>query len=132
MITLSLIFTCVIILAAGFLLAAYVSSDDFEGRWQCVGTIAEGRFVPYPEGFIRQQIIIEDDRVVFTISGDALNADYSRRRIRVHLTAQIMQEYRLTMEEGRMIVTDPAGMKMVFERMEEPPQEDSGGQTDGQ
>lgn len=130
MITISLVFTCVIILAAGALLAAYVSADAFEGIWRCVGTIAEGRFVPYPDGIIRQSIVIRDDQVLFTINGDALNADYARRKIRVHLTAQIMQEYRLTMEEGRMIVTDPAGMKMVFERQEEP--ERGIGGADGQ
>ena len=115
-------FTCAVFLAAGLLAAAYVTADDFEGHWLCTGTMEENRFVPFPPQVIQNEIIIRDDQIEYYINGDQVSATYSRRRIRVELAAQICMEYRLSMEEGRMIVTDQHGMRMVYERIgdEEP------------
>lgn len=115
-----LIFTCAILLCAGLLLAFYVTGDDFEGRWICVGTQEGEHFVPFPGGVIRQELVVYDDRAEYYINGDSMNVTYSRRRLQMHLTAQISRTYHLSIEEGRLLLTDENGTVLIFERMEEP------------
>lgn len=112
-------FTCAIFALAGLLLVAYISEDDFEGDWVCVGTMVGDRFAPYPGGFIHSEIVIEDDRVQYFIAGEQVSATYRRRKIQVELAAQIVMEYRLSIEEGRLIMQDQNGTRLVYERLPE-------------
>lgn len=112
-------FACAVFAAAGLLLAAYVSEDEFEGDWICVGTMVADRFTPYPDGFIHSEILIGDGRIEHCIAGEPVSATYKHRKIQVELAAQIVMEYQLSMEEGRLIVTDQNGMRLVYERVTE-------------
>lgn len=121
-----LMFTCAILVLAGLLLAFYVSDDDFEGRWWCIGTRAGDVFVPFPPGVISQEILITDDRAEYQIDGDPMNVTYDRRRLQVDLTAQITMNYRLAIEEGNLLLEDQNGTILVFERIEEEENDESG------
>ena len=116
-----LIFTCLVILTAGALLAWYVADDDFEGRWYSIGVMEGDRLVPFPFGTIAHELIFEDGYVQYMINGDHVPVTRSGRILRAELAAQICIDYKISIREGRLIMTDPNGMQTVFEKVEEDP-----------
>lgn len=115
-----LLFTCAVLLAAGCLAAFFVGTDDFEGRWRSIGVIEENRIVPFPGNVISHEVIILDGRAQYLINGDPMNVDYRRRKLEVDLTAELTMVYNISIEEGRLILTDPHGMRMAFEKIQDP------------
>ncbi len=116
-----LIFTCIIFLTAGALFAWFVSSDDFEGEWISIGVLEGDRLISFPPmASTTHQLRIEDGIAEYMINGDYVPVTRSGRVLRVELAAQICMEYRISIHEGHLIMTDPNGMGMVFEKLEPP------------
>lgn len=122
MISSFLIFSCIVILAAGTLLAWFVSADDFEGCWISIGVMDHGRLVPFPMGTITHELRLIDGNAEYMINGDHVPVTRSGRTLRAELAAQICIDYRLSIREGRLVMTDPNGMQTVFEKVEEEPE----------
>lgn len=112
------IFTCMIILTAGALLAWYVSADDFEGRWISIGVMQADRLVIFPAGAIAHELRFDEDGTEYLINGEHVPVTRSGKILRAELAAQICIEYRISISEGRLLMTDPQGMQVVFERLE--------------
>ena len=53
------------------------------------------------------------------INGDYVPVTRSGKILRVELAAQICLDYRISIREGRLVMTDPNGMQTVFEKIEE-------------
>jgi len=114
-----LIFTCIVILAAGALLGWFLSNDDFEGDWISIGVMDGERLVEFPRGSITHELRFEDGYVEYMINGDHVPVTRSGKILRAELAAQICIDYRISIREGRLVMTDPHGMKTVFEKLEE-------------
>lgn len=119
MITTSLIFTCIILLAAGALFAWFVSADDFEGRWISIGVMDGDRLAPFPFGTITHELRFENGDVEYMINGEHVPVTRSGKVLRAELAAQICIDYHIHISEGRLIMADPNGMQTVFEKLEE-------------
>ena len=122
MISWFLIFSCIVILAAGTLLAWFVSSDEFEGCWVSIGVMDGRRLIPFPMGTISHELRFTDGNVEYMINGDHVPVTRSGRILQAELAAQICIDYKLSIREGRLIMTDPRGMQTVFEKVEEEPE----------
>lgn len=119
MITTSLIFTCIVLLAAGALFAWFASADEFDGLWVSIGVMEGDRLVVFPAGTLPHTLRFGEDGAAYFIGGEQMPVVRKGRKLQVELAAQICIDYRLEIKEGRLIMTDPHGMKTVFERVEE-------------
>ena len=113
-----LIFTCIIILTVGALLGWYVSTDDFDGCWISIGVMEGDRLIIFPGGAITHELRFSEDSVQYLINGEHVPVTRSGKTLRAELAAQICIEYRLSISEGRLVMTDPGGMRVVFEKIE--------------
>lgn len=114
-----IIFTCVIFLAAGALLAWFLSDDDFEGTWISIGVMEGDRLVRFPAGALTHELRFTDGYVEYMINGDHLPVTRSGRTLRTELAVQITIDYKISIQEGRLVMRDPHGMQIVFEKEEE-------------
>ena len=113
-----IIFTCLVFLVAGSLLAWFVSSDDFEGTWVSIGVMEGHHLVPFPGNTVSHTLSFDEGYVAYFINNDQIPATRSGRSIRVELAAQIYIEYKMAIREGHLVLTDPHGTRLVFEKTE--------------
>lgn len=113
-----LIFSCLVFVAAGALLTWFVSSDEFDGTWESIGVMEGDRLVPFPGGTVSHTLSFDDGMVAYFINNEQMEVTRSGRTLRVELAAQIYMEYRMSIEEGHLVLKDRHGMKMVFEKLE--------------
>ncbi|MBQ9014691.1 MAG: hypothetical protein IJ109_01100 [Firmicutes bacterium] len=114
-----IVFTCLIFVVAGALLAWFVSSDDLDGMWVSIGVMEGEHLALFPPGVPRHTLSFDEGRAAYFIGEEQMPVTRSGRRLQVELAAQIFIEYRLSISEGNLIMTDPRGMRMVFEKIEE-------------
>lgn len=119
MITTSLIFTCIVLLVAGALFAWFASADDFDGMWVSIGVMEGDHMVPFAGGGISYTLSFDEGNVAYFIGDEQMPVTRSGKKLQVELAAQICIDYRIEIREGHLIMTDPHGMKMVFEKVEE-------------
>lgn len=117
--TTGLIFTCIVILVTGALLAWYVSIDDFDGMWVSIGVMEGDHLVPFAGGALSYTLSFDEGNVVYFIGDEQLPVTRSGRRLQVELAAQICIDYKIEIQESHLVMTDPHGMRMVFEKVEE-------------
>lgn len=113
-----LIFSCIVILAAGALLTWFISTDDFDGTWESIGVMEDGRLVPFAGGTVCHTLSFDEGYVAYFLNNEQMPATRKGRTIQVELAAQIFMEYRLSIREGKLIMTDPQGTQLVFEKLE--------------
>ena len=114
-----LFFTCLVFVVAGALLAWFVSSDELDGMWVSIGVIEGEHLALFPAGALQYTLSFDEGRAAYFIGNEQIPVTRSGRRLQVELAAQIFIEYRLSISEGHLIMSDPHGMRMVFEKVEE-------------
>lgn len=113
-----LLFVCIVIIVSGLLLAWFVSSDDFDGTWVSIGIMEGNHLAPFAGGVISHTLSFDEGHAAYFINDEQVPVTRSGRRLQVELAAQIFIEYKLAIREGHLIMTDPNGMQMVFEKVE--------------
>lgn len=114
-----LFFTCLIFVIAGAILAWFVSADDLDGMWVSVGVMEGDHLALFPAGSLQYTLSFDEGRAAYFIGNEQIPVTRSGHRLQVELAAQIFIEYRLSISEGRLVMTDPQGTRMVFEKVEE-------------
>lgn len=119
MISFSLIFTCIVLLAAGALFAWFSSADEFDGMWVSIGVMDGDALTRFPEGSVSQTLSFDEGMAAYFIGDEQMPVTKMGRRLQVELAAQICIDYRIEVKRGYLYMTGPNGMKMVFEKVEE-------------
>ena len=70
-------------------------------------------------GALQYTLSFDEGHAAYFIGNEQIPVTRSGRRLQVELAAQIFIEYRLSISEGHLIMSDPHGMRMVFEKVEE-------------
>ena len=114
-----MIVKAVAVCVAGALLAWFVSSDELDGMWVSIGVMEGEHLALFPAGALPYTLSFDEGRAAYFIGNEQIPVTRSGRRLQVELAAQIFIEYRLSISEGHLIMSDPHGMRMVFEKVEE-------------
>ena len=113
-----LIFSCIVILAAGALLAWFISADEFDGTWESIGVLENDRLVPFTGGAVSHTLSFDEGHAAYFIGNEQMPVTRKGKTLQVELAAQIFMEYKLSIREGDLVMTDANGTQLVFRKLE--------------
>ena len=76
-------------------------------------------FVPLAGGGLSYTLSFDEGHAVYFIGDEQIPVTRIGHKLQAELAAQICIEYEIEIVHGQLIMTDPHGMKMVFEKVEE-------------